>query len=327
MFNSIYAIKHLRNEALIIRPKGKPMPVKKIEPKPKKTKPVYTTPSVSKTRHIIIPGPKDLNIPSDELNNYCIMLYGGKGAGKTTASSTFPDHFNFQFEPARRNVKMRMYPLLVRRAAEITCDEDDPWVEFILACEQVREDKTITWVAIDSVDLAYKCCQEHVCRLNECESPTDKNDYGKTWAAVTDTFVSTMNSLRIAGKSLLFISHAKERETEFFDSDGMKENLSLITPTCTASCLKVMKQMCDFWLYLGKSAGEQRTLTVRDTNDPRMLDVACGCGFIDEDGNPINRINLPSDQSQFYKVVNDAFQGRVPRAKVAPKKVVRKVNK
>lgn len=303
------------------------MPPKKIEPKPKVAKPAikYATPAAPKTRQIIIPGPKDLNIPSVDLNDYCVMLYGGKGAGKTTASSTFPNHFNFQFEPSRRNVTMRMYPLLVKRASEITCDEDDPWVEFILACNEIRDDKSIRWVTIDSVDLAHKCCQEHVCRLNECESPTDKKDYGKTWSAITDTFMSAMNSLRLSGKSLLFISHAKEREAEFYDGDGIKDNVSLISPSCNAGCLKIMKQMCDFWLYLGKSAGEQRTLTVRDTNDPRILDVACGYGFIGEDGEPINRIDLPSDTSQFYKVVNDAFQGKVK--KVAPKKVVRKVSK
>ena len=60
------------------------------------------------TRKIVIPGPDDLNIPSNDLGDYAVLLMGAKGVGKTTATSSWPDNLNFQWEPWRANVSLRM---------------------------------------------------------------------------------------------------------------------------------------------------------------------------------------------------------------------------
>lgn len=296
--------------------------ISKAEPKEKKPKAVYMKPPRPKVKDIILPGPQDLNEPSSDFSKYTCLIYGGKAVGKTTASASFPGNLNIQFEPRRRNVALRMYPINVARAKEITCDEDDPWVEFVSVCAAAIEDKTIKTITIDTIDLAYETCQEHICFRNQIDYPGDKNDRGAAWNDLKHTFTSLLQTLGESGKTLLLLSHSKERDQSFLDIGGAKDVETLVGPSCSPACLKILKQTCDFWFYYGKS-GERRVLTMRDINEPRILDVAVGCGFVTPDGETINSIEIPSDPAKFYPVLNDAFQGRIAR----PKKVVRKLTK
>jgi hypothetical protein len=286
---------------------------------PKPPKPVYARIEKPKVKQIRLPGPDDFNLPSNDFSNYTSLIYGGKGAGKTSATASFPKSLNIQFEPRRKNVKLRMYSMTIKRAREIKGDEDDPWLEFIEVNRQAIADPTIQTIAWDSVDLAYECCQEHVCRLNGIENPAMKKDYGATWNDIKFTFMDTIKQITDSNKSLVFISHAKSRESEVSDLSNANDVETLVGPSCASACLKILKQVCDFWFYYAK-VGEKRVLYVRDFREPRLVDVSCGCGFM-KDGEPIEKIVMPSDPLEFYPTLDKAFRGIVS----GPKKIARKV--
>lgn len=293
--------------------------VKKVTPKRRSP----STVSKPTTRQISIPGPHDLNIPPDDLHDYTILLMGAKGIGKTTASSTFPGNLNYMWEPRRKNVKLRMIGsdegIMVRSAADIIDGAPDPWELFKLYIAESVIDPTVKTITFDTVDLAYQACFESVCaRLGVSHPQEIKNDYGNSWNVIKNEFTALIDTIRSCGKvGLLFISHVKERDQEYAEGAG---KLSIIGPSCSPACLQILKASCEFWFYMGWSEGK-RHLYVRDPD--RIIDVACGYGFTDPSGKPINDFDLPDDPSKFYQAVQEKFDGKTS-SRVLKKKVVKK---
>ncbi len=267
-------------------------------------------PRSSTTKRILLPGPDDFNIPPSDFQDYTTLLMGAKGIGKTTASSTFPGNLNIMWEPRRKNVKLRMIGadqgIMIRPAQAIMEGEDDPWPLFVEACADAVADPTIQTITWDTVDLAYQACFESVCaRLGVTHPREIKDDYGASWNQIKNEFNALIDTIRASEKvGLLFISHVKERDQEFQDETG---TLSIIGPSCSPACLQILKSACEFWLYYGWKDG-RRTIFCRDPN--RMVDVACGTGFVDADsGKPINNFSVPEDPSLFYECLNHTFRG------------------
>jgi hypothetical protein len=250
---------------------------------------------------------------------------GAKGIGKTTASSTFPGNLNFMWEPRRKNVKLRMIGadqgIMVSPAAKIMDSGVDPWELFKEYIAEAVNDPTVYTITFDTVDLAYQACFESVCARLGVEHPSEiKNDFGNSWNVIKNEFTALIDTIRASGKvGLLFISHVKERDQEFAEGVG---KLSIIGPSCPPACIQILKASCEFWFYMGWQEGH-RHLYVRDPD--RIIDVACGYGFLDSEGNPINDFRLPDDQKAFYSAVQDKFQGKTStmRKKVMKRKIAR----
>lgn len=228
------------------------------------------------------------------------------------------------YEPRRRNVELRMYPMehLPARLIKERKEEDhsymDAWETLVEVVFLAIKDPSVQTLTIDSVDLCYESCQEHICYTHGIKNPSDKKDYGATWNEIKFAFTALFNAFTASNKTLLFISHAKEREQELQE---MTDGLSMVGPSCSSSCAKIMKQMCDFWFYYGYHEGK-RSLIIRDPD--RSVEVACGIGFMSSTGEQLQRITIPTDPSKFYSTINKAFTNKVTGAPV--KKVMKKVS-
>jgi hypothetical protein len=73
----------------------------------KEVKKAISIMAAPKTRNIVLAKKLDLSIPPMNFLQYTTLLYGAKGAGKTTGASTFPDNYTFMYEPRRRNIALR----------------------------------------------------------------------------------------------------------------------------------------------------------------------------------------------------------------------------
>lgn len=288
------------------------MAVKKKVP----TKIVTRPTSINKSNSIVLPKESDLTRPPEEFTNYTSLIYGAKGVGKTSGCSSFPKNFTALFEPRRRNVSLRAWTFEIENAATITAKKlEDP--SYLDAWETMQEvvrlaidDDSIQTLTIDTVDICYEVCQEHHCYLHGVENPSDKKDFGKCWNEIKFAFTALFTRFINSNKTLVFVSHAKERDQEFQEGTA---DLSIVGPSCASSALKIMKQMCDFWFYYGYKDGK-RTLYVRDPE--RNVDVSCGIGF-----QGIDSISIPPDPSKFFDTINKSFKG------VSEKKVSSPVRK
>lgn len=283
-----------------------------------------------KVSTIRIPTSSEMNEPPENFLDYCTLLYGRKGIGKTSATASFPGFLNCQFEPRRRNVKIRQMNFDCKSASELIILNDkgtqdpleyDAWKMLVEVGRLAIDDDSVKGLAIDSVDLAYSACQESLCADRGVEHPSAKTEGSNGWDELRMTFTGFFNTLMTNGLSILFISHAKEREQEFMEGT---EGLAIVGPSCTPGCGKILKQLCDYWFFYGFHDGK-RCVTLRD---PDMnLDVACGNGFYNEDGSEIRHIYIPNDHTKFYPTINSYYKGETPkpvRKKTVKRKLPRK---
>lgn len=278
-------------------------------------------------KRIYIPGPDERNEPPEDFHAYCALLMGPKGIGKTSASASYPGALNMQWEPRRRNVALRMIGadqgLIFATAQDIIeGKKEDPWPIFEEYNAAAVEDPTVSQITWDTVDIAYQACFESVCASKEITHPNEiEKDYGETWNDIKNRFAALIDVIRSTDTGLLFISHVKEREVEFEDGVG---SVSLVGPSAAPACIQILKASCDFWFFYGRVDGK-RTVTVRDPT--RTVDVACGCGFLDENGEEIEQIDVDGDPDKFYEKMEAAFKGKTPSKKKPVKKKKKGVKK
>jgi hypothetical protein len=280
------------------------------------------------TTPIVLPGPNDLHIPSEDFSDYCTLLYGKKGIGKTTLTSGYPGYLNCCFEPGRNNITIRKVDFELKSAEQLIKLRQegadmynvDPWMKLMEVGRLAIEDPTVKGLAIDTVDLAYSACQESVCSQNGVLTPFAKVDNRPNlWDELRMTFTGFFHYLRSQGVGVLFVSHAKEREQELMEGNA---GMAIVGPSCTKACLQIMKQMCDFWMYYGFHEGKRCIIL----DDPDMtIDVACGVGFRDINGIQLPRIYLPKNPNnpeELYHAIDSKFSPS--KAKESTKKKVAK---
>lgn len=230
------------------------------------------------------------------------------------------------YEPRRRNIALRasFFEHLPAKMIKERKEEDPSfltaWEQTVELAFQITQDSTVQNLTIDTVDICYEACQEYYCWVHGVNNPSDKKDFGATWNEIKFAFTTLFNKVIASGKSVLFISHAKEREQELQE---LADGVSMVGPSCSSSALKIMKQMCDFWFYYGYNEGK-RVIILRDPE--RNVDVSTGIGFMDENKRPLNKIIIPNDPTKFYTTVNNAFLGKVagPSIKHTAKPVLKK---
>ena len=198
--------------------------------------------------------PTKPNIPPENLLDYCIMIYGQKGSGKSSLAAALAEKYDgltIMLEPRRTNLKIRQIPQ--RGEPALT------WEDIKDIGDQLIDAGHKQPLIVDTVDKAYELCMDYICRKHNIDHPHDKNDYGKTWVELREEFAQTWSKLLFADIPVIFISHAKERGDEYFDENTVD---TFIAPTCAPQAWQVVKSICDYAFYLGYHR-KQRMLVVR----------------------------------------------------------------
>lgn len=244
-----------------------------------------------------IPGPEDLNEPSDKLLDYSITIFGEKGIGKTSLAASFPGSLTLMTEPLRKNLKIRQVPIRVKPVKLMNKDQDamTAWDMIKASIEQGLEDDSVSCIVADTIDRVYDACRNHHCFQIGISDPNEMKDYGATWRAISDDFEETLNQVRLGGKGLILISHAQLREVEARNGSSY----DLCIPTCAKAAFQYIKAACDYAFYFGYY-DKKRALYLRG-ND--LIWSACGVDdhFCDPDGTPIDVLQVSNNPQQAYQ--------------------------
>lgn len=135
---------------------------------------------------------------------YTILIYGDPKIGKTTWCSQFPDSLFLVTEPGTKGLKV----------FEIEIPDWSTMRKAVRALEKNR--KRFKTVVIDTADLAYQMCLDYTCVNLGIPYPGEdaqgREDYGRSWKAVRDEFISVVDRILRTGRGLIFVSHSQERE-------------------------------------------------------------------------------------------------------------------
>lgn len=188
--------------------------------------------------------PTEVSTPLDNLGDYSILLFGRKKVGKTKLSSMFPNSFHLMTEPGGKALRIKQRPVV-------------RWSDFTGYVKLLDKDKTFNTQVVDTADILYSLCTDHVCRKKGIDHPSDE-EWGKGWAAVRDEFTRWVSRLMANGKGTIFISHATEREIKR-RSGG---SYHTIQPTLGGQARDILEGMVDIFAYFDYK-DDQRILTIR----------------------------------------------------------------
>lgn len=258
---------------------------------------------VKKTKGLI-PGPNDLVEPSDNLLDYYIAIHGVSGIGKTSIMSSIPGCVVAQFEPARRNIKIRQVEFRIRTPEELSDGAECPYEKFISFLEEAKDDPTVKVIGIDNIAECYRAFANRYLFDNDMVA-IPKNDYGASYNQINRMFESVFNGLKHDSKlGVIFTCHTKEREAEL--NTGTTEQV--YGPAVPAGVLDYLKKAMDFAFYYGWH-NNQRALHCRWES----IWTKCGSPdrFLDLKGKPLNAFVLPNDPSKSWETVLKAWNNKV----------------
>lgn len=254
--------------------------------------------------------PTHLSKPAEEMGQYVTLLFGEKKIGKTTLAAQYPDAFFMMFEPGGKSLRIYQRPV-------------ESWKQFKRYVKLLQNDGgRFKTVVIDTADLMYKRCFDHVCQERHFEHPQDENDFGKSWGLIKDEFVRGVTDLLNLGKGVIFISHARQEETK--TRAGRTHHVT--QSTLAGQGREVLEAMVDIWMFYGYE-NKRRVLTFRGDEQ-----VSAGTRlrerFRYDDGTVIQKLDVEGDEEHAYKMLVDAFNNAVPKpkrtARVAKRKVARR---
>lgn len=258
------------------------------------------------------PSENELNTPSEDFDDYTLVLYGQKGRGKTTLSAAFPKTLTLMLEPFRKGLAIRQVSITKHSAQQIRDGAADIWQRIMNTTQKWIDDPSVERLSFDSIDLFYSTCQESVCARNKINVPGDAGrSSSDIWIQIREEFAAYMNALKDSGMRITMLSHVKDREES--DLDGGKMKFS--QPSCSPACLTYIKQAADIVLQIGRY-NDRRAAMVRDPGNMAFVSNGAQGKFMQPDGKPLNIFELPdilSDKPQIelYNTLVDAFNNKL----------------
>jgi hypothetical protein len=257
-------------------------PVKRSTPIVKKKPKIHL--DEPKSGRILIPGPEDLNIPSDDFFEYFCLIYGTSGIGKTSLCSSAPGNLTCAFEPKRKNLSIRMLEFRSRTVPEMEQGASNPWKDFLQILEDAENDPTVTSITIDNIVRCYLCCENDFL-LSENREFIPKDDFGYCRGQVNRAFGQVFNNLKSDSRlGCIFNCHSKETEVEF---NSGTTDISY-GPDVPAAVLTYMKTIMDFAFFYGWY-NDKRAVHVRWPT----IWTKCGTGFLTPNNVPLKAFEVP----------------------------------
>jgi hypothetical protein len=182
--------------------------------------------------------------PKSSLSDLTALVYGPSKIGKSTWCSHADKAIFLATEPGLNALEVFQSP--------ITC-----WEDLLKACAELAEGKhDFKTVIVDTVDILYRMCSEHICQKFKIEHESDLG-YGKGYALINNEFQRVLTKLAFLPMGLIMISHSQEREIE-----TRTGKMTRIVPTLPEKARKLVTGLVDLVLFCdleSKKDGEDKT--------------------------------------------------------------------
>lgn len=175
--------------------------------------------------------PTEKTPPKRDLRDMNLLVYGQPKIGKSTFCSKADGAMFLATEAGLNHLDVFQVPIA-------------SWEDMSDACAQIAAgDHKFRTVIIDTVDNAYRFCEEYVCKQLKIAHPSDA-DYGKGFGAVNSEFIRLLTKLGGLPYGLILVSHSKEKEVT-----TRTGKMTKIGPTLPDSACKIVKGFADCILF------------------------------------------------------------------------------
>ena len=187
------------------------------------------------------------SVISRDLRGKYVLLYGKPKSGKTTAAASFPKALLVAFE--------RGYNALGGvRAVDIT-----KWADFKMVLRQLEKPEAkqlYETVVIDTISIAWECCEQYICAQNGVQKLADI-PWGGGYSAAKKEFESALRKITMLGYGIVLIAHSAKRiET---NADG--NEIEIVFPEMPKRASEICNGLVDIIGYIGGEYDENGNYT------------------------------------------------------------------
>lgn len=176
--------------------------------------------------------PTKKTAPKTDLTDFTILVHGKQKYGKSTFCSMAPDALFLATEPGLNSLETYQVPIT-------------SWDDLLAAAGEIAQgNHSFRTIVIDTIDLAYRMCADHVCRRAKVEHESDLT-FGKGFALVNNEFYRVLTKLGHLPYGLVLISHSQDREVETRTGKVVRT-----IPTLPDKARKIVLGMVDMILYV-----------------------------------------------------------------------------
>lgn len=231
--------------------------------------------------------PVMLTEPATSIGRCLTLIYGERKIGKTSLAAQFGKTLLIATEVGYKG--LRVFKM-----------DAASWRELRNIIKALKTDKSFDTVCIDTIDLAYKKCEKHVCRQLGIDDPSEE-EWGKGWRAVRAEFEDMLNELAQTGKGVLLLTHAQEQDVKMRSG----ESYTHVVPTMSKMAREIIEGMVDIWAYYMYD-GTRRVLTVQGDDH-----ISAGHRFEERfktpDGETLRHIDMGMSAKEAYRNFIAAF--------------------
>ncbi len=178
-----------------------------------------------------MPLPTAKTPPKRSLSDVSILLYGPSKIGKSTFASQAPDAIFLATEPGLNALEVYQQPIA-------------NWGEFLEICaELAKGDHPFKTVVIDTIDILYRLCADHICQKRGLEHESD-GSHGKIYGLIKNEIYRVLTKLAHLPYGLILISHSQDRDLE-----TRTGTVTRTVPTLSESFRQIVIGLVDLILY------------------------------------------------------------------------------
>lgn len=175
--------------------------------------------------------PTEKTPPKTDLRDLNLLIYGPPKIGKSTFCSKADGALFLATEAGLNHLDVYQSPI-------------SSWEEMMEALAEIAAgEHHFKTIVIDTVDNAYRFCEEYICRKLKIDHPSDAA-YGKGFGSVNSEFTRVLTKLGSLPYGLILVSHAREKEVT-----TRTGTLNRIGPTLPEGARKIVTGFADCILF------------------------------------------------------------------------------
>lgn len=198
-----------------------------------------------------MPLPTEKNVPTRNIAKLRTLIYGPPKIGKSTL--------------ATRNPKCIVFDTDNKGTGFLDCFRVtiSSWIELKqylgdLKVERDSGNNRFDTVVIDTVDMAYQLCRQHVCAANGFQHESEDKAFGRTWDLVKTEWMKMVAFLTSMDVGLTMISHSVQKEVKI---DGVKRNITTLSMSDKPG--RMVTALADVIIYMDEDESGTRTLFLK----------------------------------------------------------------
>jgi hypothetical protein len=253
---------------------------------------LFTEKKIDTEKKSILSLPTEKTKISDNISDYCLMLYGEGKIGKTSLCSQFSNALILAFEPGTSSIEC--YVLTMTK-----------WQDFIDIIKLLKQGKhNFKNIIIDNVQIAYNFCSKFICDKIGIDGPGVANDYGVTWSNISREFTNKINEIINYGVKPIFTAHSRIKDIESLSGNKYQK----IEPLITGQLAELLKSPVDLLGYFNYYKNN-RYLTIRG-NDHVDAGTRMTKFWIAKTGKSVINIPMGNNEKEGYNNLITAFQNK-----------------